>query len=131
MKTPKKITKLNADKARPAKATGNACATAGRLSEMTLVNTHQIAQSTGPADSPRHKITAKAMALSGHPILINRSPSQLALKSHGITHPHARNANSVLALTRNSPAAAAAGVRSPTWVSHGPIHSDCIAINPP
>ena len=51
-KTPRKITRLKADKARPAAAVGKAWATAGWLSAMNVHDTHHAAHQAAPARGP-------------------------------------------------------------------------------
>ena len=104
--TPAKITRLNADKARPAQAAGNTCATAGWLSETLVDNTHQSAQCAAPAAGPSMTITTNSSMLVGRAQLIKSCARTPVRAKRGMTRPQDMKANSMARLMANSPSAA-------------------------
>ena len=130
-KTPRKITRLKADKARPAAEGENARATAGWLKETTVQDTHHAAHQAAPAAGPNTTAPPNSRSDTGVPKAMRRLTCQPQLERCGIAAPQPKNAINIERLIRNRSRAAPMALCPATWVSQGPAHKDCTAIKPP
>ena len=105
-----KITKLKADKARPAKAGGKAKPTAGWARDTTELVMQNIAQASVPVPGPTTTRTACTNKLSGMPQVISRLACQPRRLSQGLSQPQAQKVKSMVTLIQNRPVAASRGL---------------------